>query len=237
MGSATTRWRSPRWRSSRSTSPGTLYTIGSDSEVLNTLSKAARLLLIPALIPLMRDVRMAAARHRRVRGVDARHAGPVVPRLVRRSCRPLSGSREPQQDPVAFKAHITHNVFMAFAAFLFALAAVDAKTRRGADRAVRALCGRRRQRAGDGARVAPATSCSSCCSRIFSIGSWAPRASRSPASRSACWPSSCSFRPTRCCTSGSRSPTTSCSNGAPARLPISARRSDSGSRSCATRSG
>jgi len=32
---------------------------------------------------------------------------------------------------VAFKAHITHNVFMAFAAFLFALAAMDAKTRRG----------------------------------------------------------------------------------------------------------
>jgi O-antigen ligase len=34
-------------------------------------------------------------------------------------------------DPVVFKAHITHNVFMAFAAFLLAQAALDAATRLG----------------------------------------------------------------------------------------------------------
>ena len=32
-------------------------------------------------------------------------------------------------DPVAFKAHITHNVFMAFTAFLFATSALNAKSR------------------------------------------------------------------------------------------------------------
>ena len=108
---------------------GMLYTIGNDSEVLNTVSKGARLLLIPAVIPLMRDMRW------RRRGIVAFQASMIVTLvlsyLIWSGLLPatvwLKGT---PADPVAFKAHITHNVFMAFAAFMFALAAVDAKTRR-----------------------------------------------------------------------------------------------------------
>jgi O-antigen ligase len=108
---------------------GTLYTIGSDSEVLNTVSKAARLLLIPAVIPLMRDVRW------RRRGIIAFLASMVLTLvlsyLIWSGVLPATAwLKGTPQDPVAFRAHITHNVFMAFAAFLFALAAVDAKSRR-----------------------------------------------------------------------------------------------------------
>jgi O-antigen ligase len=121
---------------------GTLYTIGNELEVLNTMSKGARLLLIPAVIPLMRDVRW------RRRGIVAFQASMVVTLVL--SYLAWSGVlpvnawhfiwsgvpsinlslKGTELDPVAFKAHITHNVFMAFAAFLFALAAVDAKSRR-----------------------------------------------------------------------------------------------------------
>ncbi|HVN35105.1 MAG TPA: O-antigen ligase family protein [Casimicrobiaceae bacterium] len=108
---------------------GTLYSVGSDSDVLMTVSKGARLLLIPALIPLMRDVRW------RRRGLAAFQASMIVTLVI--SYLIWSGVMPPTvllkgtpDDPVAFKAHITHNVFMAFTAFLFALAAVDARTRR-----------------------------------------------------------------------------------------------------------
>jgi len=108
---------------------GTFYTIGSDSEVLNTVSKGARLLLIPAVIPLMRDARW------RRRGIVAFQTSMVatlaLSYLIWSGLLPVTAwLKGTQSDPVAFKAHITHNVFMAFAAFLFALAAVDAKTRR-----------------------------------------------------------------------------------------------------------
>jgi O-antigen ligase len=108
---------------------GTLYTIGNESEVLATLSKATRLLLIPALIPLMRDVRW------RRRGIGAFQVSMLVTLVL--SCLLWSGVlpvntwlKGTEEDPVVFKAHITHNVFMAFAAFLFALAAVDATSKR-----------------------------------------------------------------------------------------------------------
>ena len=108
---------------------GTLYTIGNDTEVMNALSKGARLLLIPAVIPLMRDIRW------RRRGIVAFQASMLVTLvlsyLVWSGALPVNAwLKGSAQDPVAFKAHITHNVFMAFAAFLFALAAVDAKSRR-----------------------------------------------------------------------------------------------------------
>jgi O-antigen ligase len=109
---------------------GTLYSVGSESDVLMTVSKGARLLLIPAVIPLMRDVQW------RRRGLAAFQASMIVTLVL--SYLIWSGVMPPTvllkgtpDDPVAFKAHITHNVFMAFTAFLFALAAVDAKTRRG----------------------------------------------------------------------------------------------------------
>jgi O-antigen ligase len=109
---------------------GTLYTIGSGSEVLTTLSKAARLLLIPALMPLMQQAEW------RKRGIAAFQASMLVTLLLSyllwMGILPANGwLKGTELDPVAFKAHITHNVFMAFAAFLFALAAMDAKTRPG----------------------------------------------------------------------------------------------------------
>jgi len=109
---------------------GTLYTIGSEREVLNALSKAARLLLIPALMPLMRGAQW------RKRGIVAFQGSMLVTLLLSYllwlGVLPVNGwLKGTGLDPVAFKAHITHNVFMAFAAFLFALAAMDAKTRGG----------------------------------------------------------------------------------------------------------
>jgi O-antigen ligase len=109
---------------------GTLYSVGSDSDVLMTVSKGARLLLIPALIPLMRDIQW------RRRGIVAFQASMVVTLvlsyLIWSGVLPVTvWLKGTPDDPVAFKAHITHNIFMAFTAFLFALAAVDAKTRRG----------------------------------------------------------------------------------------------------------
>jgi len=109
---------------------GTLYTIASESEVLSTVSKAARFLLIPAVIPLMGD------RLWRRRGIAAFQMSMVVTLvlsyMIWSGVLPVTSwlkGTQFQLDPVVFKAHITHNVFMAFAAFLFALAAVDAKSR------------------------------------------------------------------------------------------------------------
>jgi len=109
---------------------GTLYTIGGTRDVLDSVTKSGRLLLIPALMPLMR-----AAEWRR-RGIAAFLGSMLVTLAL--SCLLWLGwlpvnewLKGTVQDPVAFKAHITHNVFMAFAAFLLALAARDAGTRRG----------------------------------------------------------------------------------------------------------
>jgi len=109
---------------------GTLYTIGGQAEVLGTLSKAARLLLIPALVPLINE------RKWRRRGIAA-FAGSMLVTLVLSyfiwfGVLPVNAwLKGIPQDPVVFKAHITHNVFMAFTAFLLALAAIEARTRRG----------------------------------------------------------------------------------------------------------
>ena len=107
---------------------GMLYTIGNDSEVMNTVGKGARLLLIPAVIPLMHDARW------RRRGIVAFQASMVVTLVLSYLVwadliPPTVWLKGTQEDPVAFKAHITHNVFMAFAAFVFALAAVETKKR------------------------------------------------------------------------------------------------------------
>jgi O-antigen ligase len=109
---------------------GTLYTIADGADVAEALTKALRLLLIPALMPLMRDATW------RNRGIAAFLGSMLVTLLL--SYMYWLGTlpvnlwlKGTALDPVAFKAHITHNVFMAFAAFVFALAAVDAKTRCG----------------------------------------------------------------------------------------------------------
>jgi O-antigen ligase len=109
---------------------GTTYTIGSGSDVVDALTKALRLLLIPVLLPLLREPEW------RERGLAA-FLGSMLVTLVLSyllwlGVLPVSvWLKGTALDPVAFKAHITHNVFMAFAAYLFALAAVDAKSRRG----------------------------------------------------------------------------------------------------------
>ena len=117
---------------------GSLYSIGTAKDVLDALTKALRLLLIPALIPLLREPEW------RERGITAFLASMLVTLVLSylvwlgllTGNAWLKGTR---LDPVVFKTHITHNVFMAFAAFLLAQAALDAKTRRGRI-ALAALC-------------------------------------------------------------------------------------------------
>ena len=109
---------------------GSLYSIGTANDVLDALTKASRLLLIPALIPLAREPEW------RERGIAAFLASMLVTLVLSYLLwlGLLTGNpwlKGWPLDPVAFKAHITHNVFMAFAAFLLAQAALDAPTRRG----------------------------------------------------------------------------------------------------------
>ena len=117
---------------------GSLYSIGTANDVLDALIRALRLLLVPALVYLMREPEW------RERAITAFLASMLVTLAVSYLIwlGVLSGApwfKGTRLDPVVFKAHITHNVFMAFAAFLLAQGALDAKTRRG--RIVRvALC-------------------------------------------------------------------------------------------------
>lgn len=109
---------------------GTLYTLGSAADVLDALATGLRLLLIPALIPLLREPEW------RERGLAAFLGSMMVTLalsyLLWLGVLPVNvWLKGTALDPVAFKAHITHNVFMAFAAFLFAQAALDARTRWG----------------------------------------------------------------------------------------------------------
>lgn len=109
---------------------GSLYSIGTAMDVVDALTKASRLLLVPSLIFLLREPEW------RERCVKAFLASMLVTLVLSyliwlgivNGNEWLKGTR---LDPVAFKAHITHNVFMAFSAFLLAQAALDAKTRRG----------------------------------------------------------------------------------------------------------
>jgi O-antigen ligase len=109
---------------------GSLYSIGTARDVLEALAKASRLLLIPALIFLLREPVW------RERGIAAFLASMLVTLVLSYLLwlDVLSGKgwlKGMPLDPVAFKAHITHNVFMAFAAFLLAQGALDAATRPG----------------------------------------------------------------------------------------------------------
>lgn len=116
---------------------GALYTIGDGHDLREALVKSLRLLLIPALMPLLREAQW------RERGLAAFLGSMLVTLglsyLLWLGVLPantwLVGS---QVDPVAFKGHITHNVLMAFAAFLFAEAALIANA--GRRLALVALC-------------------------------------------------------------------------------------------------
>ena len=109
---------------------GSLYSIGSPKDVLDALIRALRLLLIPALIYLLHDPEW------RERGITAFLASMVLTLVLSYLMwlGVLSGNellKGTHLDPAVFKAHTTHNVFMAFAAFLLAQGARDAKTLRG----------------------------------------------------------------------------------------------------------
>lgn len=107
---------------------GTLYTVAPRGDVVESLTKSLRLLLIPALLPLLREQPW------RNRGIAA-FAGSMLVTLALSyllwlELLPVSTwLKGTALDPVAFKAHITHNVFMAFTAYLLALAAVEATSR------------------------------------------------------------------------------------------------------------
>lgn len=109
---------------------GSLYSIGTRQDVLDGMGKAMRILLIPVLIYLMRDPEW------RERGLVA-FVGAMLVALVLSWLLWLgfvSGNgwiKGNSLDPAVFKAHTTHNVFMAFAAFLLAQAALEAKSRGG----------------------------------------------------------------------------------------------------------
>lgn len=117
---------------------GSLHSIGTARDVLDALTKALRLLLIPALIFLLREPGW------RERGIAAFLASMLVTLVLSYLfwlglLAPNGWLKGTQLDPVVFKAHITHNIFMAFAAFLLAEAALEATTRRGRI-ALAALC-------------------------------------------------------------------------------------------------
>ena len=106
---------------------GALYSAGSVQEIWGSLSKGAVLLLIPVMIPLFRD---PAVREHAITGFLL-----VSVVIVALSFGIWTGHWEAGKlfkgnplDPVVFKYHITQNVLMAFAAFLFALRARDAET-------------------------------------------------------------------------------------------------------------
>ena len=105
---------------------GSLYSIGPATDVVEALVRSLRLLLIPALIYLMRDPEW---RERAITAFIVSMLGTLVLSYLLWLGVPgfewIKGTR---LDPVVFKAHTTHNVFMAFAAFLLAQGAQDAKT-------------------------------------------------------------------------------------------------------------
>ena len=108
---------------------GSLYSIGTRQDVLDGLGKAMRLLLIPVLVYLMREPEW------RERGLVAFVASMLVALLLSTLLwlGVVSGNgwiKGNPLDPVVFKAHNTQNVFMAFATFLLAQVALQAKDRR-----------------------------------------------------------------------------------------------------------
>ena len=108
---------------------GSAYSIGTAKDVQDALIRALRLLLVPALIYLLREPEW------RERCLVAFLASMLVTLVlswllwlgILQGGGWLKGTR---LDPVVLKSHITHNVFMAFAAFLLAQRAYDATTRR-----------------------------------------------------------------------------------------------------------
>lgn len=107
---------------------GASYGMGEPKDVLHALDKASVILLIPVLIAL------SPGQEFRDRALYAFMAAIlttlVLSFLLWTGAVPEGGEHEiikgVRQDPAVFKKHITHGVLMAFAAFVFALAAIEA---------------------------------------------------------------------------------------------------------------
>jgi len=107
---------------------GALYSIGSRQDVLDGLGKSMRILLIPLLIHLLREPEW------RERGLVVFVGSMLVALLLSWLLwlGVVSGNdwiKGNPLDPSVFKAHNTQNVFMAFATFLMAQAALETRTR------------------------------------------------------------------------------------------------------------
>lgn len=105
------------------------YSIGSQEDMLNSLGKAARLMFIPLLIIVFQD---DATRRRAWYGfIGAMLLTLVLSYLLWLGLLPQWGIiRGDAANPVIFKLHITHNLFMAFTAFACTVQARYAATPR-----------------------------------------------------------------------------------------------------------
>lgn len=105
------------------------YSVGNQEDILNSLGKAARLMFIPLLIILFQD---ADTRRRAWYGfIGAMLLTLILSYLLWLGLLPQWGFiRGSASNPTIFKLHITHNLFMAFTAFVCAVQARYAATPR-----------------------------------------------------------------------------------------------------------
>ncbi len=108
---------------------GSTYSIGSHEDVLDGLGKAAKLMFIPLLITVFQD---AGTRRHAWRGfMGAMLLTLALSYLLWLGLLPkLEMIRGEVANPTIFKLHITHNLFMAFTAFVCAVQARYAGTPR-----------------------------------------------------------------------------------------------------------
>lgn len=108
---------------------GCAYSVGNQEDMLNSLGKAARLMFIPLLIIVFQD---AGTRRRAWYGfIGAMLLTLILSYLLWLGLLPQGGIiRGDSANPVIFKLHITHNLFMAFTAFVCAVQARYAATPR-----------------------------------------------------------------------------------------------------------
>jgi len=106
---------------------GCVYSIGSHEDMLNSLGKSARLMFIPLLITVFRD---AAVQRRAWSGfMGAMLLTLILSYLLWLGLLPKwEIIRGDVANPTVFKLHITHNLFMAFTAFVCAVQARYAST-------------------------------------------------------------------------------------------------------------
>ena len=108
---------------------GCTYSVGNREDMLTFFGKAARLMFIPLLLIVFQD---AATRRRAWYGfIGAMLLTLILSYLLWLGLLPQGGIiRGDAANPVIFKLHITHNLFMAFTAFVCAVQARYAATPR-----------------------------------------------------------------------------------------------------------